>query len=347
MVMSNRASLVLILLTVPLARSPITQALNMETVPVGNSGNVADTRYPSGGVSSFGGVAGDYRIGTYEVTAGQYAEFLNAVARTDTYGLYNTYMWSNTTYGCRIQQSGSSGNYSYSVASDDASRPVNYMSYWDACRFANWLHNGQPTGAQGATTTERGAYTLDGYNVAEGWPIQRNPGWKWAVTNEDEWYKAAYYKGGSTNAGYWDYPTSSSTAPGRDMADLSGNNANYSDYGGGPYAYPIDSGKYTTVVGEFQNSAAPCGTFDQGGNVWEWTEAVYGASYRVLRGGSFDEDYGGLHAYYRNNIYNYPTYEACNVGFRIVEAPEPATMVVLAMGGLVATYSRRRARRIR
>ena len=28
----------------------------------------------------------------------------------------------------------------------------------------------------------------------------------------------------------------------------------------------------TTEVGEFENSASPYGTFDQGGNVWEWNE---------------------------------------------------------------------------
>ena len=37
-----------------------------------------------------GSVGYNYNIGKYEVTAGQYTEFLNAVARTDTYGLYNT-----------------------------------------------------------------------------------------------------------------------------------------------------------------------------------------------------------------------------------------------------------------
>jgi hypothetical protein len=40
-----------------------------------------------------------YDIGKFEITAGEYAEFLNAVAHTDTYGLYNTSMWSNI-WGC-------------------------------------------------------------------------------------------------------------------------------------------------------------------------------------------------------------------------------------------------------
>lgn len=39
-------------------------------------------------------------------------------------------------------------------------RPVNYVSFWNGNRFANWLSNGQSTGAQGAGTTETGTYTL-------------------------------------------------------------------------------------------------------------------------------------------------------------------------------------------
>ena len=67
------------------------QGVTIETVPVGNLGNTADMRYnlanrPEG----YGAVDYAYRIGTYEVTAGQYCEFLNAVADADAYGLYNT-----------------------------------------------------------------------------------------------------------------------------------------------------------------------------------------------------------------------------------------------------------------
>lgn len=40
-------------------------------------------------------------------------------------------MWSNS-YGCKIQRTGSSGSYTYSVVSDHANRPVDYVS-WDDC----------------------------------------------------------------------------------------------------------------------------------------------------------------------------------------------------------------------
>ncbi|HET6455337.1 MAG TPA: SUMF1/EgtB/PvdO family nonheme iron enzyme, partial [Armatimonadota bacterium] len=145
-------------------------------------------------------------------------------------------------------------------------------------------------------------------------------------------------------AGYWDYPTSSDTAPGQDMTDASGNNANYYT---APYAYPIDSGKYTTVAGEFQNSDSPYGTFDQGGNVWEWNEAiVYQDTNHIcrgLRGGSFYDDDDFLQASGRGSC-TLPTGEGGDVGFRVSEVvPEPSSFVVLACGlGMLLGLKRRR-----
>mgnify|MGYP001125509654 CR=1 FL=1 len=103
-------------------------AITIDTVPVGNPGNAGEqSRLQYGDTTYYGGVAYDYNIGTYEVTNGQYVEFLNAVAASDPYGLYDTEMWSNA-YGCKIQRTGSSGTYTYSVAEDRANRPVNYAT---------------------------------------------------------------------------------------------------------------------------------------------------------------------------------------------------------------------------
>jgi hypothetical protein len=62
---------------------------SLEFVTVGNPGNAPDTRY--NGIS-VGSVDYVYQVGKYEVTAGQFTEFLNAVAKADPNGLYNTYM---------------------------------------------------------------------------------------------------------------------------------------------------------------------------------------------------------------------------------------------------------------
>jgi len=304
-------------------------AVTIDTVFVGNPGNAADS-------TGYGAVNYAYNIGTYEVTAGQYTEFLNAVAATDTYGLYNTSMWSSG-YGCKIQRTGTDSDYSYSVASAYANRPVNFVSFWDASRFANWLHNGQGDGS-----TETGAYTLTPDGIANN-TVTRNGDWLWAVTSENEWYKAAYYN--PATGTYYDYPTASDSMPSNDLLTPDGgNNANFWQDGG----YTVGSPYYRTPVGEFELSESPYGTFDQGGNVWEWNEAGVGSSYRYQRGGSFAPYMGApdgifLHAALRGSFL--PTDEGGLVGFRVSYIPEPVTMAGLVLGmGCLARYARKRRR---
>ncbi len=305
---------------------------SLETVPIGNANNTADRRIMTDRTTGYGSVGYDYNVGKYEVTAGQYTEFLNKVAGVDTYGLYNPKMWSDA-YGCKIQRSGHGwvgSPYTYSVAPSYANRPVNYVSFWDGCRFANWLHNGQPTGAEDSSTTEGGAYTLTTEGMSNN-TVTRNANWQWAVTSEDEWYKAAYYDPNKAGgAGYWLYPTGTNTIPGRNLSETTnpGNNVNYYIVKDGLL---IGSPYYRTLAGEFELSDSPYGTFDQGGNVWEWNEAVRYDSYRCLRGGSFYLNEHYLQSSTRD--IGLPTYEGYIVGLRVSQVPEPATIMMVSFSG--------------
>jgi formylglycine-generating enzyme required for sulfatase activity len=175
--------------------------ISIDTVLVGDAGNVADTSAHSGNPTGQGAVAYNYQMGTYDVTLSQYTAFLNSVAASDPYALYNTNMATDLNVA-GISRSGSSGSYTYAVIGS-GQHPVTDVSWFDALRFANWLNNGQGTLA----STETGSYTLLGgtptpSNAAT---ITRNAGAQWVLPTEDEWYKAAYYKSGGTNAGYWMY----------------------------------------------------------------------------------------------------------------------------------------------
>ena len=71
------------------ARDPTTGtwtgAASLQFVTVGDPGNAADT-------TGYGSLPYTYQMGQYDVTAAQYCQFLNAVAATDAYGLYNSCM---------------------------------------------------------------------------------------------------------------------------------------------------------------------------------------------------------------------------------------------------------------
>ena len=291
----------------------------IDTVPVGHPGNAGELCGVGAGGAGLDRICGavdyEYNIGKYEVTAGQYTAFLNAVADDDTYGLYNTNMWSDM-YGCKIERTGLAPNYSYSVAPDWADRPVNYVSWGDAARFANWLHNGQPTGAQGPGTTENGSYVLDGAmsNPAL-MVVVRHPDATWVIPSEDEWYKAAYHKNDGVTGNYWDFPPSNDSVPSNDLAEPidPGNNATFYDNG-----FTIDTPYYRTEGGAHENSDSPYDTFDQGGNVWELNEAILRDNYRGLRGGSFYGGVGGLLAASRGFSLD-PASEGSFVGFRVAE----------------------------
>jgi formylglycine-generating enzyme required for sulfatase activity len=319
--------------------------ISLQFVPVGNLGNGGELSGSSAGGYGTdricGAVSYSYSIGTFEVTAGQYTSFLNAVAKTDTYGLYNQSMDRTTdSYGCNIIRSGASGSYSYSIASDWANRPVNFVSWGDAARFANWVTNGQKTGAQDSTTTEDGSYALNGANTdALLMAVTRRADARFVIPTEDEWYKAAYHKNDGVTDHYWDFAAGISAVPSHILTSPDpGNNANFYD---SDFGATIGSPYYRTTVGAFDRSDSPYGTFDQGGNVSEWTEAILGTSFRQKRGGSFLDTYSPMDAADRG-YKTTPTYEESTNGFRLVELPEPATLSLMALGGLVALRRSRR-----
>ncbi len=314
---------------------------SLEFVTVGDAGNAADTATGS----HYGSVPYTYEMGKYDVTAAQYTAFLNAVAATDTYGLYNANMGSGCS-ACGIWRGGSSGSYSYSLMTPDSGNlPVNYVSWGDAARFCNWLQDGQPTGAEGSGTTETGAYTLIGAtSKAALMAVTRNAGARYFIPTENEWYKAAYYKGGGTNAGYWAYPTQSNTPPDNSwaLAATEPNDANcylngYTYPGGGGNMTIVGefvlsgNGGHTTPVGAFAASPGPYGTYDMGGNLNQWNETNVSGG-RGMRGGSFGSDSVYLGSSHDSGCD--PTLWGTDLGFRVACIPEPSTFALLFVGGI-------------
>lgn len=257
--------------------SPAHALVNIDYVTVGHGGNAVD---PATG-SLYGAVTYSYRVGKYEVTNAQYAEFLNAVdpAGANPNGIYDSNMGSDVRGGISFNAGAADGS-KYTSRSNMGNKPVNWVSWRSAARFANWLHNGQGSGS-----TETGAYTMSAN------PVIRNVGATVFLPSENEWYKAAYYDptpgaGGGDN--YWTYATQSNTAPTVATANATGDvtnpGANVQNYGNGAdWPTPTQNGNVTTVGSTAANNYF--GTQDMGGNVREWLED--GANNRDIRGTSW------------------------------------------------------------
>ncbi len=270
-------------------------------VTVTNAGNPAD-------VNGKGAVAYDFRIGKYEVNNIQYAAFLNAVAADDPHSLYNTNSAADIHSG--VERSGVAGEYFYAVKPGMGHRPAVLVDFYDVLRFCNWLHHGQPSGAQDATTTEDGAYTLTPEALAAE-NVLRNPGARYWLPSDDEWYKAAYHQPadlGGDFGNYWPYPYRNIDAPISEPPPGGVNSANTC----------CETGRLATDVGAYTQSRTFYGTYDQGGNVQEWTEwtsEFQPLRNRRIRGGSwyYNEFYTGT------NDYEFDTtdYDSESIGFRV------------------------------
>ena len=346
-------------------------AIDIDTVEVANPGNAADPRPSAVGNASanLGAVNQTYRIGTFEVTNAQYAQFLNAKATLgDPSGLYNPEMATSPQGGIVRTGSGTVADpFAYQTrtanAADYAQRPVTFVSFYDAIRFANWMHNGRGDGS-----TETGSYTLPTTDPVptNGDSITRNPNATWVLPSEDEWYKAAYHqpadRGGDADD-YWSYAlrTNSIAAfysdepPGDDAPDPTrvanfrkddGRNNGYDDGtainpGGGVAG--LFNQLHVTPVGGYTQSTTFYGTFDQNGNVNEWTDTLIdngNYTQRVVEGGSWIKFSGSLAASFRSEP-DTPDTETIDVGFRLALVPEPASALLL-LPALAPLLTRRR-----
>jgi formylglycine-generating enzyme required for sulfatase activity len=233
------------------------------------------------------------------------------------------------------------------------------VSWFDSARFSNWMANGQPTGAQSSTTTENGAYNVNG--AISGNAVAKNatnPNTSAAPTfyvpNQNEWYKAAYYSPtlNSGSGGYYAYATQSNTAPG----NIVGSAANQVNYAlGGVFSVTQSSSysgsqNYLTDVGAFSGSGSFYGTFDQSGNVFQWNDLDGAAgSSRGLRGGYWYNDAFFLSS--SGGKSNDPSVVGSDIGFRLAGSAVPeidpnglSAVLGLIAGGLGLLERRRYGR---
>lgn len=260
------------------------RGINVDFVNIENEGNAADTRVMSDGTTGYGAVGYKYKIGKYEITNAQ---------------------WNAFTAAAGAPTGSPSAAYDEGAVYTGSQQPVTSVSWYEAAQFCNYLTSGDKS---------KGAYKFSGNNANPGSfqgvdrVAAKSYGLVYYIPNENEWYKAAYYK--ADGSGYTAYANGSSSVPSAD------NGWNYV------------GGSSTTVWNADSGTMEQNGTFNMMGNVAELIEGTPG----VFRGGSYGDGSTSMAAWSRAQFAG--TVELLSGGFRIAAVPEPTTILLVGLGGL-------------
>jgi len=305
-------------------------------------GAVGNQAYQGPGVSTHGRgrVDYEYKISKLEITTAQWLEFTNTFStQTDEYKFTN---FGPTFWGATFDTRYTGPGVKYKLRNDPnaAMRPVAGISWRDAARYCNWLHNGKSSNLNSLIT---GAYDTTTFGYSSG-PVFTDAlthlaGAKYWIPTLDEWMKAAYYdphRYGNDVGGWWSQ-ANMSDAPG--ISGVPGVGTTSADL-----ELP-DFGEWGIPLGAYPQSVSPWGLLDTSGGAQEWTEGAatsQNPTDRVVRG-----SYAGGSTGYDSIAFSYsspPDGFFATEGLRICSAVPTPSVSSLGFAFVCTCASRRRER---
>ena len=297
-------------LLVPLSQSDAdtfgngTNAFTLTFESIGDAGNAA-------GTGGYGAVVYDFRISTHEVSEDVLQRAVNSGLTGVTAGAWN------------------------------GDQPGAFVDWFEAAAFVNFLNTDRGFTPAYDLSWDGESWTMNLWSSGDAWQLggenlYRHKDAHYFLPSENEWFKAAYYKGGGTDAGYWNYPTQQDTAP---TAVASGTLAGTAVFDGQDQPAPVLANGGLSAYG-------PSG---MGGNVAEWTESAWDGfnnsvgENRTVRGGDWFGSFDLLSSDARD--INAPLYENDFIGFRVAGVPEPSAAALLLLTGIAARLWHWRLRR--
>lgn len=256
-----------------------------------------------------GSVGYEYGLSTTEITVAQYYQFVDAYGKVSGYP-----NGSLLGRGIALSSSAESGY----VMNAGLAQYSAMLTWTNAARYCNWLHNGR---ANEAWAFESGAYDLR--DMREGTGISRAATAKYWIPNLDEWLKGVFFdanRHGEGTGGFWQRPGGTNDYlvtgfPGQGGQTDAGWNPD-------PSVAPFVS------VGSFPSIAGPWGLLDTSGGEREWIEDMFGDSAHVAMGSMRNDAFWFLEddISWQGNFFDA---ESVLSGFRIAtEIPGPASWLL-------------------
>ncbi len=254
--------------------------------------------------TGYGGVSYEYNISVTEVTIAEFQAYRTATGTTG-----NENYWNDGVDG----------------RSAGTGAPAVNVSLYEAMKYCNYLTTGNINSGY-YSHSGGGVYVA---NVLTHAAYAAANGSTYFVPTEDEWYKAAYYDAFGVN-GYSLYANGSN-----DAGDLTQGTTSGWNYWDGDYAVGYPNFMWESGDGGAEQN----GTYDMMGNSFEWTEDSAG----VLRGAGYGNQDISLASTFRPSGFSLWN-EGTDLGFRPTQigvVPEPATVGMLALSGLLIAVYRR------
>lgn len=301
-------------------------------------GAVGNAAYAGPGPNSGRGrVNYQYKISKLEITTSQWLEFTNTFStQTDA---YNFTKLGPLYWGATFDPTYIGPGVRYRLRQGDPNagmRPVGGISWRDAARYCNWLHNGKSSSLASLTT---GAYdtTTFGGNRTTGYSDAAThlPGAKYWIPTLDEWMKAAYYdpdRFGKGGGGWWDFTNRSNQNGVPGLPGVGTTSAGLQ--------LP-NRGEWTIALGAYSASTSPWGLLDTSGGAAEWTEEWAGRVDRATLGAAAGDILQRESTSTTEGLVFDPEEATTIIGLRIASAvPAPSTIVALGF----MLYPRRKRR---
>jgi hypothetical protein len=292
-----------------------------------------------------GGVDYSYRIGRYEVTTGQWCEFMNAALDRPAND-HIPFVFAPSTWGAVGTTPNNPGGQRYTVPAGHAMYPAGGIDWRTCAILCNWLDHNKASNREAFLS---GSYDVStfGYNgniFTD--QAARSPGAQYFLPTWDELLKASHYdpnRFGPGQGGWWTYNNGTDTPlVGGPPPSMGGNGQANFGFSGPPNPFSIPLGAYLTQ--------SPWGLFDTAGGTSEWTESIRtiggGIRFRYHDGSYWNSDPGyGI----ADSIYaaadEFPSVSTYNLGFRIAAVvPSPASSMILAASALFCAWRRNRSK---